>query len=360
MDNTIWVTFVTGLTAGGLSCFAVQGGLLSGVIAHRVDAEGVNTQGTAVYKTRSKKKPAAKMPLQQKEVVQSTLLFLAAKLVAYTLVGFLLGWLGSVLTISPLIKGALQIAIGIFLVGNGLRMANVHPIFRYFSFEPPHQVTRFIRKLSKSSDTTITPLYLGALTILIPCGVTQSVMAVAIGTGSPWMGAAIMFSFILGTSPTFLGVTYLATSLARGFQKYFYPVVTVIVLGMGLYTLNGGLNLVGSPFSANAIIQSLQSETAASTNQAYLATSNVVRINVQNSGYSPNNIIASAGQAIALHMVTQNTYSCARAFVIPSLNFMKVLPDTGDTVINLPAQAKGSRLDFTCSMGMYNGVIQFQ
>jgi uncharacterized protein len=355
LDNTIWVSFITGLTAGGLSCFAVQGGLLSGVIAQRVDAVGLTAP-----KTRGKKKPAFKAPLQQKEVVHSTILFLAAKLFAYTVLGFLLGWLGSVLTLSPTVKGILQIGIGIFLVGNALRMANVHPIFRYFSFEPPSRITRYIRRVSKSNDSTITPLFLGALTILIPCGVTQSVMAVVIGTANPLLGAAIMFSFILGTSPTFLGVTYLATSLVRSFQKYFYPIVTLIVLIMGLYTLNGGLNLMGSPFSFNAIARSIQAETASPASQPYVATSNVVSINAQTSGYSPNNIIAPADQTIELHLVTNNTLSCARAFVIPSLNFMKILPTTGDTVLTLPAQSKGTTLEFTCSMGMYNGVIQFQ
>ena len=74
MDNTIWVSFITGLTAGGLSCFAVQGGVLSGVIAQRVDAVKV-----PVSKFRRKQKAEVKTPLQQKEVLQSTLLFLAAR-----------------------------------------------------------------------------------------------------------------------------------------------------------------------------------------------------------------------------------------------------------------------------------------
>ena len=62
------------------------------------------------------------------------------------------------------------------MIGNALRMFNVHPIFRYFSVEPPKFITRYIRRTAKGTDTA-TPLFLGALTVFIPCGVTQAMMA---------------------------------------------------------------------------------------------------------------------------------------------------------------------------------------
>jgi heme/copper-type cytochrome/quinol oxidase subunit 2 len=244
----------------------------------------------------------------------------------------------------------------------------VHPIFRYFSFEPPSSFTRYIRRISKGNDRIATPLFLGALTVLIPCGVTQSAMAVAMGTGSPLFGAAIMFAFVLGTSPTFFGVTVLAAGMARAFQKYFYPVVAVIVLALGLYTIDGGLNVVGSPVSSAAVWRALtESPVVAAQSPDPVAqaavpgnTSDVIRINVINSGYSPNRLTAPAGRPLRLILSTQNTQSCSRAFVIPSLNIQKVLPATGETEIALPAQKAGSVMKFTCSMGMYGGTIQFQ
>jgi len=244
-------------------------------------------------------------------------------------------------------------------------MFNVHPIFRYFSFEPPSQLTRYIRRISKGNDRLATPLFLGALTVLIPCGVTQSAMAVAVGTGSPLWGAAIMFAFVLGTSPTFFGVTVLATGLAKVFQKYFLPIVAVIIMGLGLYTIDGGLNLIGSPISSSALWRTLSDvpqpvAAKAAPSMAGDPSSNVVKINVINSGYSPNRLTAPAGQPIQLVLVTKNTQSCSRAFVIPSLNIQKNLPATGETVLNIPPQKAGSSLHFTCSMGMYSGVIQFQ
>ena len=355
MDNVLVATFITGLTAGGLSCFAVQGGLLSGSLAR---------QAEAVTLVKGKKKRVVNPTVSSKDMAISVLLFLTAKLVAYTLLGFGLGLLGSVFYLSPTLKGAIQIAIGIFLLGNALRMFNVHPIFRYFTFEPPSVLTRYIRRASKGNDRLATPLFLGALTILIPCGITQAAMAVAVGTGDPLMGAAVMFAFVLGTSPTFFGVTVLAAGLAKAFQKYFLPIVAVFILGLGLYTIDGGLNLIGSPLSSSAIYHWLTDVPQPAANQVSSASSaplsNVLKINVVNSGYSPNQLKAPADQPIQLVLTTKNTQSCSRAFMIPSLNLQKVLPATGETVMNIPAQKAGSTLRFTCSMGMYTGSIKFQ
>lgn len=61
-----------------------------------------------------------------------------------------------------------------------------------------------------------------------------------------------------------------------------------------------------------------------------------------------------------LNLVTDQTYSCARDFVIPALNYYQLLPDTGNVQVNIPAQKAGSTLFFTCSMGMYTGQIVFE
>ena len=91
--------------------------------------------------------------------------------------------------------------------------------------------------------------------MLIPCGVTQAMMALAVGSGSPWMGAVIMFSFILGTSPVFFGLTYLATRLGTLFEKNFTRVVAIVLLVLGIWTMDTGLNLMGSPVSLSRIPQ---------------------------------------------------------------------------------------------------------
>jgi sulfite exporter TauE/SafE len=306
--------------------------------------------------------------------------------VAYTLLGFFLGLVGSFLQLNATTRAILQAAIGIFMVGSALRMLNVHPIFRYFAIEPPSGVTRYIRRKAKGQAGEVTPIFLGALTVLIPCGVTQAMMAVAMGSGSPLAGAMIMFAFILGTSPVFFGVAYMATRLGQRLETGFMRFVAVVLLVLGLISINSGLTLMGSPYAASNIRLALQGDSAsgeaggaapAQTNDAApaatpatsgtglavggwsAASDGVLTINVGSGGYSPKLTHAKANQAYKLSVVTKDTYSCARAFTLPALGIEQVLPPTGTSVFDVPPQPAGSKLYFSCSMGMYNGMIAF-
>jgi sulfite exporter TauE/SafE len=351
--SQLLVAFVTGITTGGLSCLAVQGGLLASSLAHQIEQDYVESAA------KSKKVKAAPRSNSALPIA----LFLLAKLVAYTLLGALLGWLGSYLTLSPVTRAILMIAIGIFMIGNALRMFNVHPIFRYFSIEPPKFITRYIRRTAKGTDTA-TPIFLGFLTVFIPCGVAQAMMATALGTGSIAMGAALMFAFTLGTSPVFFAIAYLTTELGSRLEKFFMRFVAVVVLILGFVTLNSGLNVLGSPLSLQNLTRGwfpsqTESNAVADSPQPAVATDGIT-LEVQNSGYFPKTLKAPAGQDFTLNLVTDQTYSCARDFVIPSLNYYQLLPDTGTTQVTIPAQKAGSTLFFTCSMGMYTGQIIFE
>jgi plastocyanin domain-containing protein len=194
--------------------------------------------------------------------------------------------------------------------------------------------------------------------------VTQAMMATALGTGSAVMGAALMFAFILGTSPVFFVLAWLTTELGARLEKYFMRFVAVVVLILGLVTMNSGLNLIGSPLSLQNLTRNLVAPTSASapaanSGQPSAADGSLI-LNVKNNGYFPQTLSAPANTAFTLNLVTNKTYSCARDFVIPDLNYYQLLPETGTVQVNIPAQPAGTKLFFTCSMGMYTGQIIFQ
>ncbi|WP_322510180.1 sulfite exporter TauE/SafE family protein [Anaerolinea sp.] len=287
------------------------------------------------------------------------LAFLLAKLVAYTLMGALLGVLGSLFELTPAMRAVLLFGVGFFMLGNALRMLNVHPIFRYFSFEPPQAVRRWLRRTSREDHHWFTPLMLGALTVFIPCGVTQTMMALAVGTGSAAQGAAILFAFTLGTSPVFFGLAYLATSLGSRLEKHFNRVAAVLLIILAVVTVNSGLNLIGSPLSAeNLSRNALKSFQPDAPNQVADA-SNTLTLQVRDDGYFPAELTARAGEPVTLQLVTENTFSCSRAFLIPALKVQRLLPATGTEIVEIPPQKAGTTLHFTCSMGMFTGTITF-
>jgi len=357
--NQYLVAFITGLTTGGLSCLAVQGGLLASSLENQLEQQldlqieqelaARRAHRSGRNRTRTLAHPRLALPI---------LFFLAAKLAAYTLLGLLLGALGSVLQLTATTRALLLIAIGIFMVGNALRMFNVHPIFRYFAFEPPKFITRFIRRKAKNSESFFAPLFLGALTVFIPCGVTQAMMAVAVGTGSALQGATLMFAFVLGTSPIFFIVAYLTMQLGARLEKAFMRFVAIVLLVLGLVSVNNGLTLVGSPLSAQNLTRDLFAPPA-SSQAASTTPSNNLELTASNSGYSPQRLYAKAGEPILLSIVTLNTYSCARDFVIPAIGVEQLLPQSGTVPVNIPAQAAGTVMRFSCSMGMYTGEIIF-
>ena len=340
----IWIAFITGLTTGGLSCMAVQGGLLAGSLANQIEKD-IHQQVGKHYQ------PKLAMPI---------ILFLTAKLVVYTLAGLLLGALGSVFELTTTTRAILQFAIGVFIIGNALRMLNVHPIFRFFSFEPPSGLTRFIRRKAKTGGSWITPIYLGALTVFIPCGITQGVMAAAVATASPLQGAALMFAFTLGTSPVFFLLSYFATKLGSVMEKYFMRFVAVVMLVLGILAVDSGLNLLGSPYSLTRLTQSVTSAPGQASIVSAPATDGNLILAVKGDGYEPRTLHAPANTPIKLNLVTKDTYSCSRAFTIPELDITEILPKTGTVTVDIPPQKSGKVMAFTCSMGMYTGEIVFE
>jgi uncharacterized protein len=348
----IFIAFMTGLTTGGLSCLAVQGGLLASALANQWENE-ITSRPQKGHKGGKKNKN-----IERNQPALPILLFLLAKLIAYTLLGFLLGLLGSVFQLTPSMRAILLLAIGIFMVGNALRMFNVHPIFRYFNIEPPAALRRYLRKTAKNDVTYLTPVFLGALTVLIPCGVTQAIMAVVVGTGNAIQGAMTMFSFTLGTSVVFFVVSYLATQIGARMEAVFIRFVAVVILVLGLLSIDSGLNLVGSPVSFSRLYREISQPQQ--TLQASPPTADgALTLAVLNNGYSPQTIHAKANESVTLQLRTDNTQSCSRAFVIPSLGIQQLLPATGVVPISIPPQRPGTVMRFTCSMGMYTGQIIF-
>ncbi len=348
------LAFITGLTTGGLSCLAVQGGLLATSLANQIerDLETRVSSGKSRNRRTNTPNPAT-------HTIQPILLFLAAKIAAYTLLGLALGALGSLIQLTPLTRAVLQIGVGIFMVGSALRMFNVHPIFRYFSFEPPKFVTRAIRRTARDEVSFTTPIVLGMMTVLIPCGVTQAMMALAVGTGNALQGASLMFAFTLGTSPVFFLVSYLATRLGNKMEAGFKKFVAVVLLLVGLFSIETGLNLAGSPISVSRLARAIQSNNSPVVETLPTLSENSLVLYAENSGYSPQVLYARAGEPLQLIIESEDTRSCARAFVIPNLNYQTLLPITGQVPVEIPAQQAGTVLQFACSMGMYTGEIVF-
>ena len=381
----LWGVFVTGLFAGGASCAAVQGGLLVASVARR---EGRQPVTTAVHRRSRSSRPVggkharrhhrrrSRARAERAEVARRVAAvfsgrrrlvddvlpvggFLTGKVISHTTLGLLLGLFGSSVQMSASARAMVQIAAGLFMVLVAAHLFGV-PGLDWVVPKPPARFTRLVRR-SARSDALFAPATLGFLTVLIPCGVTLSVMFLAVASASPLWGAAVMAAFVAGTSPLFAAIGYAVRRASGDLQRSVGMLSAVAVLVVGLLAINTGLVLRGSTVTLSSLFAGGDASTAeAAAAPAQPAVGPVgpqqLVIGVRSTSYSPSRLHATAGAATTLLLKTAGTEGCTRAFVIPSLGIQKILPATGETVIDLGKLPRGD-LRFTCSMGMYSGVI---
>ncbi len=366
----LWVIFLTGLTTGGLSCLAVQGGLLSSIIANQKDEE---LQDNALAKKelkalRKKKYNAANLPRNKAHTLALSFdqldylpvtLFLIAKLISHVILGFLLGFLGSKLELSLGVRLAFQGFAAIFMFATAMNLLEVHPIFRHVLIQPPKFIQRRIRQTSKGR-AFFTPALLGLLTIFIPCGVTQSMEVLAITSGNPIVGALTMGVFVLGTSPLFAVIGIATAKLSETFQGKFLKIAAAFLIIFAINSFNGILVVLNSPVTIQSLTQPVTNIfTTSSTAQAAPTADGKqeITIEVQNSGYSPNYVQVKRGVPVELKLTSNNVYSCALSFVFQEYGIKTFLAATDSQVFSFTPMNKG-KFPFSCSMGMYRGVME--
>jgi sulfite exporter TauE/SafE len=352
----LWFIFLTGLTSGGVSCAAMQGGILASTIANQKRAEGKKITSDAAPNS---------FDIGDWGPVAS---FLTAKLIAHIILGFFLGWLGSTISLTLGMRLFFQGFAALFMFASAMNLLEVHPIFRYIVIAPPKFARRLIKN-NTTADRLFAPGLLGLLTILIPCGVTQAMEILAISAGSPLQGALIMGSVVLGTSPVFVLIGVATAKLSEVWRVYFLRSAAILLIGMALYSINGILQVSDSPYSLQRMgprLVKLLPPYETSSPKSKISDPNVlvengvqkVTISITNRGYSPRTFRVQKDVPVELTLETEGqVYSCATAFTFKAFNISEFLGPTDSKVKNFTPTEKGV-FTFACSMGMYSGTME--
>jgi plastocyanin domain-containing protein len=109
----------------------------------------------------------------------------------------------------------------------------------------------FARKIDEQKAGNKSPLFIGLLNGLMPCGPLQAMQLYALSTGSPIAGGISMFLFSMGTVPLMFGIGALGGVLGKKFTHRAMKIgaILVTVMGMTMFTYGWGL----SGFSFNFI-----------------------------------------------------------------------------------------------------------
>lgn len=127
---------------------------------------------------------------------------------------------------------------------------------------------------------------------------------------------------------------------------------TVISILIGAVLIGGVIVLLGSRADSNG------AAPQAVNNVSVIDGKQIIEISAKG-GYTPRVTAAQAGIPTVIKIDTRGTFDCSSALTIPSLGYRKNLPPSGETLIDVPPQKVGTKLQGLCAMGMYNFSIDF-
>jgi uncharacterized protein len=176
--------------------------------------------------------------------LRTSLLYNGGRVISYTIIGGLVGALGSAVSFSGWARGLVAIASGVFMIIMAINLLGVAPSLRRMMPRVPAPLRRFSTNFGRGKS----PLVVGLLNGLMPCGPLQGMQLYALGTGSALVGAASMFFFSLGTAPLLIGLGS-ATSLIGGkLTAKMMKISALVILALGFVMISRGFALSGIPW----------------------------------------------------------------------------------------------------------------
>lgn len=224
-DTAYFAVFLIGLL-GGTHCVSMCGGIV-GALTMQVQVPGSRPQ----------------WPLH--------LAYNLGRITTYTLLGAAVGLLGSV---GLLYEGMLPVQMTLYVLANLMLVALGLYLTGFTRLLAPveragHVIWRLVQPATRRflpARSVKQALPLGLLWGFIPCGLTYSILATALVTGSGTRGAGLMLAFGLGTLPNLL----LAGMLFKRFRdltrnRKVRLASGLVVLGFGMFGLYHAPSLGG-------------------------------------------------------------------------------------------------------------------
>jgi sulfite exporter TauE/SafE len=333
--------FVVGLLTS-LHCIAMCGGInLSQCVRKSETASGV---AGANREIESPGKPGVESKFAK---FRPSFLYNSGRVISYTIIGGLVGALGSVISFSGSAKGIVAIIGGCFMVIIGVNMLDIFPWLRRFKISTP----KFLGNKIYSSAGKRGPFIIGLLNGLMPCGPLQTMQLYALGTGSFLAGASSMFLFSMGTVPLMFGFGALSSLLSSKFTHRMLKVSAVLVIVLGLTMVSRGLSLSGV--------------TLAATNPLAGNPSNVAKIQggvqevtttIESGKYQPFIVQQGIPVRWIIKAKAEDLNGCNNPVTIPKYNIQKRLVP-GDNLIEFTPTEAGN-ITYTCWMGMISSNIK--
>jgi sulfite exporter TauE/SafE len=173
------------------------------------------------------------------------LLYHGARVAVYTLLGALVGGIGSLLGLGSQLNRAasvVSLALGMGVIALGAGYLGWLPLSR---LEGSGEWASRTMSGALRRGGVAGMLLLGALNGLLPCGLVYSALLVAASTGGPLPGAVGMFLFGVGTLPALLVVAVGAGMLSARVRQTLTRLAGALIVVVGLQLALRGLAGLG-------------------------------------------------------------------------------------------------------------------
>jgi sulfite exporter TauE/SafE len=335
------LVFVIGLVASVSSCIAVTGGLLVAVAAKY-------NETTANLTPMRRMKPLV--------------YFNMGRVLSYTLLGGVIGALGSTLTLSPEVTGALTIIASAVMILLGLQMLKLLPALTRFLPTMPKAVGHYIHDLAER-DANGGAFVLGGATFFLPCGFTQALQLYVLAKASSTVGALTMLAFSLGTLPALLSLSALSSLATGSLQRHFLKFAGAAVIVLGIANIQYGLVLSGSAMNAAPAVATNVSATAAAapietSKSQQTEDKQIVVMRIEGYSYIPSQFTVKEGIPVEWRIDASEAAGCGRILIAPGLGIRKLLSNNSTTMISFIPPYAGE-FGFNCGMGMMTRGAKF-
>jgi sulfite exporter TauE/SafE len=277
------------------------------------------------------------------------------RVISYTLIGGVVGSIGSVVSFSGKAKGIVAILAGVFMVVMGLNMLNIFPWLRKFNPRMPKFLARKINIEKAASSNS--PLYVGLLNGLMPCGPLQAMQLYALSTGSPLKGALSMFFFSIGTVPLVFGLGALSSLLSRKFNQRMmqFSAMLVVILGVVMFQNGLGVSGIALPTFASNLNTTRTSQAKALTAPVVENGVQQITTKLQTNAYEAITVQKGVPVKWTIQATIDTITGCNNRLLIPEYNIEKQLVP-GDNVIEFTPDKSGV-IPYSCWMGMIRSKI---
>lgn len=202
---------------------------------------------------------------QKSSYLQQTTSHLAynfGRVVTYTILGAIFGFIGQVIAFTPTTKGLLFLITGMLMILAGLSLIGNIKFLNSaeWSISKYGWYQKSFRKLI-SSKSYASFFLLGMLNGIIPCGLVYSFAIFAASTATPWGGALVMATFGLATIPALFFLGFITKFLQKGnIRGTMMKLAALLVIIYGLFTLYKGYNFVAHPEDMKAMMDKMHAE----------------------------------------------------------------------------------------------------